>query len=150
MTRKHGALACVVFAVDTKSSDPRAGDVVARTARVSDVVGALTPTELVVIAPATGHAGAVKLAQRLTGVLREALGGVDQLAPGSTLLVGYDAVANLGYSPIDPVELLTHATAAVKNGIPDARSPWVRSFDLGGGSEPTGSSGPEKKRSTNS
>ncbi len=147
MTRKHGALACVVFAVDTKPPEPNAGDVVARAARVSDVVGVLTPTEPVVIAPATGHAGAVKLAERVTGVLRDALGGAGQIAPGSTLLVGYDAVANLGYSPIDPAELLTHATAAVKSGIPDPGSPWVRSFDLGGGSQPRKRSGPEKRSS---
>jgi len=57
--------------------------------------------------------------------------GAGQLAPGSTLRAGYDAVDNLTYSPIDPFELLTRAAAAVRTGIPEPSSPWVRRFDAG-------------------
>src|SRR6266700_3061579 len=73
MSRHHGALACVVFALDASALFPVAG--------------------------------------------------------GSTLRAGYDAVANLTYSPIDPVELLARATAAVQRGRPEPTHPWVRRYD---------------------
>ena len=45
------------------------------------------------------HAGAVQLARRIAAALRIEVGGA---AP--QLRVGYDAVANLRYSPIDPAK----------------------------------------------
>ncbi len=131
MAREHGALACVVFALEAEAADPNAGSVLVRAARLSDVVGALSPTEFAVLAPATDPAGAVKLAERGAVVLCRANGGGTALAPGSTLRVGYDAVTNLKYAPLDPVELLARATAAVRNGKPEPAYPWVRRFDAG-------------------
>src|SRR6266571_2995726 len=100
MTRGRGALACVVFALEADPGDPKPGSVVVRSARMSDVVGALSPTEFAVLAPATDHAGAVKLAQRIGGALREVFGASGSVASPSALQVGYDAVTNLKYSPI--------------------------------------------------
>ncbi|HEX4627940.1 MAG TPA: response regulator, partial [Gemmatimonadales bacterium] len=57
MVRGHGALACVVFALDAEPADPRAGTLVAHATRASDVVGALGPTEVAVLAPATDQVG---------------------------------------------------------------------------------------------
>ena len=71
----------------------------------------------------------MKLAYRLGGVLREHLGAA-QLTLGTTLRAGYEAVANLKYSPIDPVELLTRATAAVRRGRPEPDYPWISRFDV--------------------
>src|SRR5207249_871318 len=59
MVRGRGALACVVFALEADPADPKPGSVLVRSARMSDVVGALSPTEFAVLAPATDHAGAV-------------------------------------------------------------------------------------------
>jgi DNA-binding response OmpR family regulator len=129
MARKHGSLACVVFMVDQDPVDQKAASLVAQTTRISDVVGTLSPTELVVLAPATDHSGAVKLAQRVAGALHEGINGGRALIPGMTLRAGYEAVVNLGYSPTDPVELLARASAAVRTGTPDATFPWVRVFD---------------------
>ncbi len=129
MSRGRGALACVVFAVDADTADPKVGSVVARSARVSDVVGALSPSEFVVLAPATDHAGAVKLAERIGGALREVVGASSPVAPASALQVGYDAVTNLKYSPIDPVALLLRATTAVRFGTPEPGCAWMRRFD---------------------
>ncbi len=131
MSRNHGALACVVFALEAAPADPRAGMVVAQTARLSDVVGALGPTEFAVLAPGTDEVGAVRLAQRVAGALGDAVGGGDLLGRGSTLRAGYDAVGNLKYTPIDPAELLARATTAVKKGKPERHYPWVRRFDVG-------------------
>ena len=138
MSRHRGSLACLLFALESAAADPRAGSLVAHAARVSDVVGALGPTEIAVLAPGADHTGAVKLAQRVAAVLREAIGGGVLLARGSTLRVGYDAVSNFKYSPIDAVELLARATTAVKQGKPEPSCPWVRRFEAAQPAEPSG------------
>jgi len=135
MARHHEGLACVVFAVDGQATDPRAGNLVAHTARVCDVVGALGPSEFAVLAPATDDAGAVKLAQRVASALCDTPGGgAGPVTPSAALRVGYDAVVNLKYSPIDPAALLGRAAAAVRNGRPEPGYPWVRRFDVGAAS----------------
>jgi hypothetical protein len=45
---------------------------------------------------------------------------------------GYEAVANVGYAPIEPVDLLVRAAAAVRTGKTDSGS-WLRRFDEGVG-----------------
>jgi len=134
MSRARGGLACVVFALEADPADPKAGSLVVRSARVSDVVGALSPTEFAVLAPGTDHTGAVKLAQRIGGALRDAVGTSTSAASAWALQVGYDAVSNLKYSPIDPVALLLRATTAVRNGTPEPGYPWMRRFDEAQGS----------------
>ncbi|HEX9283891.1 MAG TPA: response regulator [Gemmatimonadales bacterium] len=128
LARTHGAFSCVVFELEPDAADPQAGSLVARAARVSDVVGALGPSEFAVLAPATDSPGALKLAQRVADSLRDVIGERPPGAPPS-LRAGYDAVANFKYSPIDPVELLTRAAAAVRTGKPEPDHPWVRRFD---------------------
>ena len=130
MARRHGALACVVFALETDARDSRLGAALSRGARMSDVVGRLGPTELAILAPATAHAGAVRLAQRAAAPLREVL-RAGQSAGDVRLEAGYDAVANLGYTPIDPVDLLARAAHAVHAGKPEPDCPWVRRFENG-------------------
>lgn len=130
LSREHGALACVVFDLETGLGGPHAGSLVARTARVCDIVGAWSPTEIAVLAPITDHAGAVKLAQRVAAALGMAT-SAGQLVPGSTLRAGYDAVGNLTYSPVDPFQLLTRAAAAVRSGVPDTSCSWLRRSDIG-------------------
>lgn len=128
MSREHGALACIVFVLELAAPDPKVGGLIARTTRVSDVVGSMSLTEFVVLAPSTEHAGAVQLARRVSTGLCDAVGGGGVLARGATLRAGYDAVANLTYSPIDPVELLTRAAAAARGGRPEPEHPWLRRF----------------------
>jgi CheY-like chemotaxis protein len=130
MSRKHGSLACVVFALEADVGDRELGELVARTTRVSDVVGTLSSTQYVVLAPETDDAGAVRIAQRVAGTLRQQSGRRTPFAPGYTLRAGYDAVSNFSYSPIDPVTLLTRAAAAVLDGKPESGSSWVRRFQV--------------------
>ena len=129
MSRARGGLACVVFALDADPAEPKAGSIVVRSARVSDVVGALSPTEFAVLAPGTDQAGAVKLAKRIGGALRDVVGASGSLASAPALQIGYDAVPNLKYSPIDPVALLLRATTAVRTGTPEPGCSWMRRFD---------------------
>ncbi len=107
-----------------------AGSLLVYAARLSDVVGVMSSSEFALLAPATNHAGAVKLAQRVGTVLCHAVGDDGAvLIPGATLRAGYDAVGNLGYSPIDPAELLARATAAVRVGQSEPDCPWLRRFE---------------------
>src|SRR5690349_14691043 len=141
MARKHGGLACVVLAIDATSAT--LGGQLARALRISDVVGALSPTGIAVLAPGTDHQGAAGLARRLVAMLSAPYNGRAPLVPGTTLSVGYDAVANLKYSPIDPVDLLVRADAAVQAGVPEPGSPWLRRFE---GTATPRSSGPTSLR----
>src|SRR5260370_26690609 len=104
MARIHGALACVVFAVDADPADVGAAAYLAQAARVSDVVGRLGPREFAVIAPATDHVGALQLARRVSDALCEE-GSKTALTPGKTLHVCYDAAADLKYWATDPSAL---------------------------------------------
>ena len=130
MAREHGALACVVFALSSDPPVPKAGSLLVYAARLSDVVGVMSSSEFALLAPATNHAGAVKLAQRVGTVLCHAVGDGAVLIPGATLRAGYDAVGNLGYAPIDPAELLARATAAVRVGQAEPDCPWLRRFEV--------------------
>jgi len=103
MSRARGGLACVVFALEGRSADPKAGSSCPQRAG-SDVVGTLSPTESPCSRPLR-YVARSSSAQRIGGALRD---GVARSTPPlrSALRVGYDAVTNLKYSPIDPVALL--------------------------------------------
>jgi hypothetical protein len=45
------------------------------------------------------------------------------------LRAGYDAVANLSYAPIDPVELIHRAAIAVHNGQTESALTWLRRYE---------------------
>jgi diguanylate cyclase (GGDEF)-like protein len=140
--RQHGALACVAFALDLEPGAAGAGDAAAaailrsvqalKTApRLSDVVGRLGPTEFAVIAPATDAAGAMKLAERLLRAVQEIVGAARPALPLQGVRVGYEAVTNLGYAPMEPVDLLIRASAALRRGAPVGGAPWIRHYDEG-------------------
>src|SRR5919106_7043487 len=109
MVRERGSLACVAFAFTADRVHAKVGRALVRSARVSDVVGALGAAEFAVLAPGASGEGAVQLAQRVANGLRSATDEGGTLVPGATLVAGYDAVENLRYAPLDPVELLAHA-----------------------------------------
>jgi diguanylate cyclase (GGDEF)-like protein len=140
--RQRGALACVVFAVDLERTGA-AGQAAAaailqcvqvlKTAgRVSDVVGRLGATEFAVLAPATDEAGATKLAERLVAAI-ESTSERGQPAFRLGVRAGYEAVANVGYAPIKPMDLLIRASAALRRGTPVAGKSSIRRYDEGGG-----------------
>jgi len=141
--RDHGAIACVVLAIDlatlglTAIDGPEGGagpgvHQLQSTARRSDVIGRLGPTEFAVLAPGTDASGARRLAERLAGALNPARAPIT--APDAAPLgvrVGYEAVANVGYAPVEPVELLLRAATALRTGKAEAGG-WIRRFDGSG------------------
>jgi len=144
--REHGALACVALALDLEGGDAVAADdettaaavvhcahVLKSKARLSDVIGRLSATEFAVLAPGTDAAGARRLAERLAGIIQASAVSPEPTAPVLPALrarFGYEAVANVGYAPIEPVQLLARASAAVRTGRPDGGA-WLRRFDEG-------------------
>jgi DNA-binding response OmpR family regulator len=125
MARRHGALACVVFWLELDPSEARVGPLLVRAVRLSDVVGVLGPAEFGLIAAGADRGGAVKLARRACRVLCDGVGDGRTIVPGRNLRVGYDVVANLAYTPVDPAELLVRASAAVRQGEPEADCGWM-------------------------
>jgi DNA-binding response OmpR family regulator len=125
MARRHGAMSCLVFSLDVDPSEARVGPLMVRAVRLSDVVGVLGTTEFGLVAPGADRTGAAKLARRLGRVLRESVGDGNVLVPGRTLWIGYDSVANLGYTPVDPAELLVRAASAVRHGEPEPDVTWI-------------------------
>src|SRR5213594_705952 len=108
--REHGPLACVVLALDIEQGGTSLGryvQAIKSAARLSDVIGRLSATEFAVLAPGTDAGGARRLAERLASsvsatTVAPAAGG----APSSAAVrvrCGYEAVANVGYAPIEPV-----------------------------------------------
>src|SRR6266571_5278969 len=83
-------------------------EVLRGTARRSDAIGRVGPGEFAVIAPGTDRAGAVLLAERLARGVKTLAGAT----PG--LRAGYDAVGNARYTPIEPKNLLSRATTALR------------------------------------
>lgn len=137
--RLHGSLACVVLSLDVPPRQQPEGAVTAAVARcvhalkaqgrLSDAIGQLAPAEFAVLAPATDADGAVKLAGRLAGLLRAEAERAGVSAPVLNVRAGYEAVANVGYAPIDPVQLVTRAAAALRRGRSEGSPGWIRRFD---------------------
>ena len=143
--REHGALACVAVALDLEqdeaglAAEETDGAAVVRcvsalksSPRLSDVVGRLSALEFAVLAPGTDAAGARRLAERLTQSIHARTTPPDaaHAAPGVRVRCGYEAVANMGYAPIEPVELLVRASAALRTGREELGG-WIRRFDPG-------------------
>jgi diguanylate cyclase (GGDEF)-like protein len=143
--REHGPLACVVLALDVEPVDPGAAQqqggtslgqyvqAIKSAARLSDVIGRLSATEFAVLAPGTDAGGARRLAERLassvSATTATSAAGGGAAAP-VRVRCGYEAVANVGYAPIEPVDLLVRAAAAVRTGRADSGG-WLRRFDEG-------------------
>jgi len=98
-------------------------DVLRGTARRSDAIGRVGPEEFAVIAPGTDRAGAVLLAERLARGVKTLAGAT----PG--LCAGYDAVGNARYTPIEPKNLLSRATTALRAAKGQGGPNWIQGFN---------------------
>jgi len=127
MTRTHGALSCIVFTTESPEAAMKVPQVAAQVTRTSDVVGTLSGQMFAILAPGTEQNGAVQLARRINGALFSSFGD-DASRVRATVRAGYEAVGNLKYSPVDPVELLARATTAVREGVVEPGMPWLRRY----------------------
>jgi len=130
--RAHGALACVVLAIEVEDDDalPKVTAFCAQTikggVRHSDVPGRIAATEFAVVAPRTGANGAIRLAQRLTGVMQRRSHDAAGAVPAFRLRAGYDAVSNVAYAPGSAGDLLVRARRAWHDADAESRLGWIR------------------------
>src|SRR5256712_12328505 len=124
--RERRPLACVVLALDVEPAEAgavdqrvpsvlmRCGRPLQSAGRLSDVLGRLGPTEFAALAPGTDALGAQRLAARLAASLE---GGTPRPLG---VRCGYEAVANVGDGPLDPLDLLVRASGALRTGRAEA------------------------------
>jgi diguanylate cyclase (GGDEF)-like protein len=146
--RNRRALACVVIAPELRAelgSELAADEVIASmvsqiaevfktTARLSDIVGRLGKTEFAIIAPDTNAQGATQLAKRLADAAISAHPG--QQVPDVNFRAGYEAVPDYHEEPIEPVDMLVHATTALRvarQAQNRQNGSWIRPFEEGFG-----------------
>ena len=122
--RRHAPLACVALGigVDPKGAGESAAALPAAAAyaaqvlrtsgRTCDCVGSVGQEEFAVLAPATTPEGAEKMAQRLSRVI-ETAGPRPAGVPPLRVHAGYDAVADVHRTPVEPASLLEHAGTAL-------------------------------------
>lgn len=125
--RYHRPLACVALSPEQESHTgstqerrviatavTRVADVMRRGSRGSDVLGRLTPQEFVIVLPDTSHTGGARVAERLAASADAstalALGGSASIRMHS----GYYGVDDFGEANLEPVDLLTRATRALR------------------------------------
>jgi len=144
-TRRHAALACVVFAPDLEGAQPDEPTVVAavealaqalkQAGRASDAIGRLGLLEFAVLAPDTRAHGAVQLGTRLAATVRR-LFTTPLRGRRMQLRAGYHAVDDFHAAGLEPLDLLAHASSALRaapagrGGGGDGDS-WIRSFQSG-------------------
>jgi PleD family two-component response regulator len=126
---RHGRpFACVALALAPSDADPagldqpRLGELLRDHRRASDAVAHLGGEEYVLVAPDTAREGAMRLVDRLEGILR---------TEGSDirLAAGYSAVENLRTASVEPAAMLDHATAALRYGLGHPNGGTVVSFE---------------------
>ena len=145
--RRKTALACVVIGVDPLDADGGAASeadgaalaealaIVAQafqgTARSSDIIGRLGRSEFAVIAPATDAEGAMRLAERLASAVEAREPAPGTRVSGVKVRAGYEAVADLHETPVEPVDLLVRATAALRQVRDHAGAGRFQRYDPG-------------------
>ena len=100
--------------------------------RLSDIVGRLGPSHFLIVAPATGSAGAARLARRFATGFRPAI--AQSLPPDAHARVraGFTALPNLAYSPVDPTDILARAAVALRDGELSADFEWLSPAEVQG------------------
>lgn len=132
--RSHGPFACIVFSpIVVGGSDEliaieRLAKALKERSRGSDAAGRLGPMEFAIVAQGTDTIGIVQLAERLTKGLRAES---ESDHSGIRIVAGYDVVSNYHDSPIDPPEMLTRASKAMRLSRTENNGRWIRQFESG-------------------
>ena len=121
-------LACIVVSPDMeRPAEDASGDeeslgivehlaaVFRATNRLSDAVGRLGPNEFVLLAPETDREGAKRLAERVRAAIQDINQQRDRDGGPIRVRIGCYAVEDFRDASIEPVELLTRATLALRH-----------------------------------
>ncbi|MGH7546866.1 MAG: response regulator [Gemmatimonadales bacterium] len=141
--RRRAPLACVALSVEPESADTASAAPAAFTTaidyvaqllhargRTSDAIGRLGGSEFAVLAPATRADGAVKLAHRLAQTIETSRLRPEGL-PALLVRAGYEALADVHATPIEPQSLLEHASAALEQARTSGSGERVFGYQAG-------------------
>ena len=135
-TRHNSPIACVVLGPDIRSmsaaeESDRTADrllhLVNTIGRGSDVVGRLSLTEFVVVAPRTSSAGVLRMAERFHEAAA-ALFPADGPDADLKIRIGCYAVEDFAGQSVDPADLLVRAAMALRRAQRDTSAPPVCFF----------------------
>jgi PleD family two-component response regulator len=141
--RRRDPVACAVFspelapgAADTDVPEEemvrladQVGLVFQRAGRASDAIGRLGQAEFAVIAPGATTDGVVRMASRLNNLIEASPIPVRGGERAVRLRTGYCAVSDFADSPVDAVELLLRATAALRDLQKEGNGERIRAFE---------------------
>jgi DNA-binding response OmpR family regulator len=137
--RRHAPLACLALGIEVETSGatrsaarvPAAAEYAAQVllagARASDAMGGLGVAEFALLAPATAPPGAEKMARRLSQVV-ESAGPRPAGVPPLRVRAGYEAIADVHETPINPATLLEHASAALHQAASTGNGERIRAY----------------------
>ena len=137
--RRHAPLACLALGIEVETAGtPRsaarvpaaaqfAAHVLLTGARASDAMGGLGVAEFALLAPATAPKGAERMAQRLSQFV-ESAGPRPAGVPPLRVRAGYEAVADLHETPIEPASLLEHASIALHQAASTGDGERIRAY----------------------
>jgi PleD family two-component response regulator len=135
--RRHAPLACLALGIELEAGGEAsarlpaaahyAAHVLQTRGRASDTIGGLGGAEFAVLAPATSPQGAVKMAERLSQIV-ETAGPRPAGVPPLRVRAGYEAVADLHETPIEPTSLLEHATTALHEAAAKENGERIRAY----------------------
>src|SRR6266571_3439889 len=109
----------------------RIGSVLRIHGRLSDAIGWWNGAELAILAPATGADGAVQLAGRLVHAIETAPSQPGAQVPALAMRAGYEAVADIHATRVEPEDLLARAAAALQVARTTERGVRIRRFEAG-------------------
>ncbi len=137
--RRHAPLACLALGIEVETAGaPRsaarvpaaaqfAAHVLLTGARASDAMGDLGVAEFALLAPATAPKGAERMAERLSQFV-EGAGPRPAGVPPLRVRAGYEAVADLHETPIEPASLLEHASIALHEAASTGDGERIRAY----------------------
>ena len=144
-TRQRTAVACVVFGFDPLPEAPRTtpgapppglpavkeriGSVLRIHGRLSDAIGWWNGSDFAILAPATDADGAAQLAERLVHAIETAPSPPGALVPALAMRAGYEAVADIHATRVEPEDLLARAAAALQVARTKERGVRIRRFE---------------------
>lgn len=133
-SRRHEALSCIAFSANIADGTPEdasvdfeavavreLSDLCRGASRVSDALGRLGRTELVLIAPGTGEEGAQRIAKRVTEAASRTELKLGDRAVRVAVRHSYVSIPDFAKSPADAVSVVLRAAAGLR-GAPATRA----------------------------
>lgn len=128
--RNRESVTCIVFELvidpDSEGAMASCARGMQDEGRLSDVIARLSEREIAVLATHTDEAGALKLADRMAHAIRAHLALTEGEATRVEVHAAWDSVPSLGYTPVQPIDLVIRAAAAARVRSSAGEEAWIR------------------------